>query len=54
MMKINKRIERERAIKAYAECYHYPISDFKGFSKVLKQNLGYRTTKGKLIKILGY
>lgn len=51
---MNRRIDRKKAIKTYAEHYHQPLSDFRGFNKLLKEQLGITTTKAKLHKILGY
>jgi hypothetical protein len=55
--KICRRAEingRNDIIKFYAEHYHQPLSDFRGFNKLIKEKFGFKTTKAKLHKILGY
>lgn len=49
-----ERFERKKVIKTYAEHYHYPISDFKNFNKLLEEQTGYETTKKEVEKLLGY
>ncbi len=46
--------ERNEIIKVYAMHYHSPISNFRDFSKTLYENTGIRTTKNKVLKLLGY
>lgn len=41
-------------LRVYAQHYPTPISDIKGFNKVLKENTGATTRRRRLQKVLGY
>lgn len=45
---------REKRIKEYAKNYPNPISDIKGFNKVLMENMGLKTTKKTILRLLNY
>lgn len=47
-MRTKEEINR---IREYTRCYHYPISDLKGFNKILK-NEGIKPVRCKTIKKL--
>lgn len=51
------RKERDQAIKVYAQHFHFMggiSKDLPEFNKVLYENVGIRTTKAKVVKLLGY
>ena len=48
------RTHKREIITQYAKHYHYPISNFKNFNKMLKKQTGYTTTKEEVINLLGY
>jgi hypothetical protein len=52
--KSQRKLDRIRTIRAYAENYHYPMFDFKGFNKILKVNTGMTTTRKKLAEVMGW
>jgi hypothetical protein len=52
-MKMTKK-ERDRAILVFAQHHHNPVGDIRGFNKVLFENVGIRTRKHTVAKLLRY
>lgn len=46
--------QQKKEIKEWARHYHSPVSDIKGFNKLLKREVGVRVRKKTIAKLLGY